>query len=359
MRPDTPRATALQRFLQHALDERQLQAAGAWRAITGDASFRHFHRVPTQSGSVVLVDAPPATENNSQYQRIATHWRAAGLPLPEILASDLDQGFFLVTDFGDRLLGEVLKSEPPTPRYQQALALLLRIQRLPDDGTCPPYEMSRFRMELTIFREWFLDKLLGQTLTHAEQSLLDATEHALLTVIQRQHRVCVHRDFHSRNLLLLNNDELGIVDFQDALFGPYSYDVVSLLRDCYVRWPDTDVNAWRDHYAALATEQLPAQHIARGALQHLVADFDYTGMQRHMKAIGIFARLWVRDGRAGYLPDIPRVLGYLIDVSAGYAELAAFGDWLQGTIAPRFAALAAVGEAVGEAGRLASKGATS
>ena len=241
--------------------------------------------------------------------------------------------------------------EPATPRYQQALALLMRIQRLPDDGTCPPYELSRFRTELAIFREWFLARLLGQTLTHAQQTLLDATERALLTVIERQHRVCVHRDFHSRNLLVLDNDELGIVDFQDALYGPYSYDVVSLLRDCYVRWPDTDVSAWRDHYAQLAAAQLPAQHIARGALHHLATDFDYTGMQRHLKAIGIFARLWVRDGRAGYLPDIPRVLNYLIEVSARYTELAAFGDWLQHTITPRFAAF--------EATRLATTGAAS
>ena len=341
------RPDQLQAFLQRVLAARGLSTTGSWHAITGDASFRHFFRVgiaeqnvPLSSlgaaNSFVLVDAPPETENNAQYLRIAQRWRAQGLPLPEIIASDLDQGFFAVADFGDRLLGDVLLRENPHTRYRQALDLLLRIQALPIDDTCPPYEMSRFRMELGIFREWFLDKLLAYELNAVEQRLMNDTEATLLAVIERQHRVCVHRDFHSRNLLVLPNNELGIIDFQDALYGPYAYDVVSLLRDCYVRWPDDDVANWRRYYAERAAQQLPS-----GALNDFTTDFDFTGMQRHLKAIGIFARLWVRNRRAGYLPDIPRVLGYLTDVSANYSLLANFADWLHTTVAPRFAARAA------------------
>ena len=258
--------------------------------------------------------------------------------MPEILASNLELGFFLVSDFGNRLLGDVLRSEEPGPRYHQALDLLLRIQALPDDGTCPPYAMDRFRMELDIFREWFLEGLLGYHLGAAETAVLRTAQTALLEVIARQPRVCVHRDFHSRNLLVLDNNQLGIVDFQDALFGPYAYDAVSLLRDCYVRWPDADVAAWRDHYAEAAAERLAPQRFASGALDDVETDFDFTGMQRHLKAIGIFARLWVRNDRAGYLADIPRVLGYLVDVSARYPQFATFTGWLHDTIAPRFTA---------------------
>lgn len=331
------RPDQLSAFLARALHANRLQQSGATHSITGDASFRHFHRVNTNGGSVVLVDAPPATENNPQYERIARRWRAAGLPLPEILASDLEHGFFLVSDFGDQLFANALRTDHVNgnadARYRQAIALLMRIQALPDDGTTPPYEMARFRMELGIFREWFLDKLLRHTLTYEEAQLLKATENALLDVIARQHRVCVHRDYHSRNLLVLSNGELGIVDFQDALWGPYTYDVVSLLRDCYVRWPDADVNVWRTYYVSLARQQLP-----QGALDRFEEDFDFTGIQRHMKAIGIFARLWVRDGRPAYLADIPRVLGYLRDVAALHPQLRAFASWVDETLTPAFLA---------------------
>ena len=331
----SPRPEQLEAFLQLALAARGMTATGPPRAITGDASFRHFHRIATSAGTFVLVDAPPATENNAQYLLIATRWRARGLPLPEVLASDLAQGFFLVADFGERLLADVLRNEAPHHRYRQALDLLVRIQTLPDDGTCPPYDADRFRMELGIFDEWFLDRLLGCQLSAAETALLHEVQQSLLRVIARQRRVCVHRDYHSRNLLVLGDDTLGIVDFQDALFGPYSYDVVSLLRDCYVRWPDSDVIAWRDLYARLAAEHLPPDP----GLSDLATDFDFTGMQRHLKAIGIFARLWVRNGRPAYLNDIPRVLGYLIEVGAAYPELATFAAWLHDEIVPRFAAV--------------------
>lgn len=328
------RPDQLSAFLTRALHANGLRVSGATQAITGDASFRHFHRVYTNAGSVVLVDAPPATENNLQYERIARRWRAAGLPLPDILASDVEQGFFLVSDLGDELLADALRTGNADARYRQALDLLMRIQALPDDSTAPPYEISRFRMELGIFREWFLDKLLGHVLSRDEAQLLDTTEGVLLDVITRQHRVCVHRDYHSRNLLVLADGTLGIVDFQDALWGHYAYDVVSLLRDCYVRWPDADVDAWRAYYVALARQQLP-----QGALTNFAEDFDLTGMQRHMKAIGIFARLWMRDGRPAYLADIPRVLGYLHDVASAYPPLTPFASWVAETLTPAFAAV--------------------
>ncbi len=349
------RAPQLANFVDQALARLGRSATGSWQAITGDASFRHFHRVHTDRGSVIAVDAPPATENNAQYLRIARNWRRAGLPVPEVLADDLQQGFFLVGDFGDLLFAQALSSRaaqstsrPAAPvhahvrpnvhvyehattqdnqLYRSAIELLWRIQALPDDGTCPPYEVARLQMELGIFREWFLQAALGYTLNATETALLNHAEGVLLANISDQPRSCVHRDWHSRNLLVLPDRSLGIIDFQDALTGPYVYDLVSLLRDCYLRWPDADVEAWKQHYLRGADGRIQLR-------AEFSTDFDLTGMQRHLKAIGIFARLWRRDGRKGYLPDIPRVLGYLRDVGARHAQLHSFADWIATRIEP-------------------------
>ncbi len=345
------RAAQLAQFVDQALARLGRSARGAWQPITGDASFRHFHRVHTDVGSLIAVDAPPATENNSQYLRIAQRWRRAGLAVPEVLADDLQQGFFLVGDFGDLLFTQALSSraaqsahlpaDPPADvpersmrateqdnqLYRSAIELLWRIQALPDDGTCPAYEVARLQMELGIFREWFLQAALGYTLTAAEADLLTHAEGLLLANIAAQPRRCVHRDWHSRNLLVLPDRSLGIIDFQDALTGPYVYDLVSLLRDCYLRWPDADVEAWKQHYLQGADSRIQQR-------AEFSTDFDLTGMQRHLKATGIFARLWRRDGRTGYLPDIPRVLSYLRDVGARHPPLHSFADWIATRIEP-------------------------
>jgi aminoglycoside/choline kinase family phosphotransferase len=327
------RPDQLARFLATTLQGMGRAATGPWHSITGDASFRRFHRVHTDGGPLVLVDAPPATENNGQYLRIATRWAEAGLAVPRVFAADLEHGFFVVEDFGDLLFSQALATQDADALYRRAIELLWRIQALPDDGTCPPYEMARFEMELGIFREWFLGAALGHVLTPGEAELLGRTERTLLASIASQPRACVHRDWHSRNLLVLPSGELGIIDFQDALVGPYVYDLVSLLRDCYQRWPDAQVAAWQAHYLQGADARFSARAT-------FATDFDLTGMQRHLKAVGIFARLWKRDGRTGYLADIPRVLGYLRDVGSRHPELADFAGWIDGTIAPAWAASA-------------------
>lgn len=324
----------LSTFLAAALRGLGRTQAGDWHSITGDASFRRFHRVHTDAGPLVLVDAPPATENNAQYLRIAERWAAAGLAVPKVFASDLTHGFFVVEDFGDRLFSQALDDpahgSTADALYRRAIELLWRIQALPDDGTCPPYELARFQMELGIFREWFLGAALGYTLSAGESGLLLHAERTLLANISTQPRTCVHRDWHSRNLLVLPSGELGIIDFQDALQGPYVYDLVSLLRDCYRRWPDAQVAQWQAYYLQGADARFTRR-------TSFTTDFDLTGMQRHLKAVGIFARLWKRDGRTGYLPDIPRVLGYLRDVGAQHAELREFAGWIDGTLAPAWA----------------------
>ncbi len=337
------RPAQLAHFLAAVLQRLGRTASSDWQAITGDASFRRFHRVHTNDGPLILVDAPPATENNGQYLRIANRWGAAGLAVPRVYAADLARGFFVVEDFGDLLFSRALEdaagtsTDAVTPQadalYRRAIALLWRIQALPADGTCPPYEMARFEMELGIFREWFLGAALARDPSAGESALLAHAEHTLLSCIAQQPHACVHRDWHSRNLLVLPSGELGIIDFQDALIGPYVYDLVSLLRDCYQRWPEDQVATWQAHYL----EGADSRFRDRASFQ---TDFDLTGMQRHLKAVGIFARLWKRDGRTGYLGDIPRVLGYLRDVGARHPELADFAGWIDGTIAPAWAARA-------------------
>jgi aminoglycoside/choline kinase family phosphotransferase len=213
----------------------------------------------------------------------------------------------------------------------------LRLQARVDVGTAglPVYDEAFVRRELQIFREWFLERFLGFDLGPAEAAMLDGAWQVLVDSALEQPRVCVHRDFHSRNLMVTEEGNPGVLDFQDAVIGPIAYDAVSLLRDCYVAWPEERVDAWLGDYR---------ESLVRAGL--LVAEdagrfrrwFDLMGMQRHLKAIGIFSRLKLRDGKPGYLKDIPRTLGYVTTVSRSYPELFAFLDWLETRVQPRLAA---------------------
>lgn len=320
------RLNALQTFIAHELPRLGLPSLFDLEAITGDASFRKFYRLRLPQQSLVAVDAPPATENNAQYLSLSQRWRSTGLPLPEILAADLAQGFFLVSDYGDDLFGQVIDRDEKRRDnlLGQAIGLMQRIQQLPLDGSCPAYEESRFRMELTIFTDWFLGKLIGWPLEHNANfaSLWRDTVELLVANVMGQARCTVHRDFHSRNLLIKDN-EIKIIDYQDALVGPYVYDLVSLLRDCYRVWPASTMAHWQEHYKTTAST-----YLGDTALQSFARDFDLTGMQRHLKAIGIFARLKVRDGRNNYLADIPRVFDYIEDVTQRYPELSQWPKYL-------------------------------
>lgn len=326
--PARQRALAFAAFIAGTVNQGGAGAASPLLPIPGDASFRRFHRfsahVAGQQRALIAVDAPPATENNAQYLRLGNLWHRSGLRVPEIIRADVEHGFFVVEDLGERRFADAIAAPDANvdSLYRAALEPLLRIQQLPDDGSCPPYEATRLHTEVSLFADWLMTRALERPPTAAESALLASAADVLVENLMAQPRVTVHRDYHSRNLVLDAGGHIGIVDYQDALRGPYAYDVVSLLRDCYVRLPDARVASLRDCYRQAAT-YLP-HHI------DLVTDFDHAGMQRHLKAIGIFARQWVRDGRPHYLADIPRVLDYLIDVGRQYpaplsslAELAA------------------------------------
>ncbi len=325
-------------------------------ALGGDASFRRYFRyhLPNElplagfdglKTSVMLVDAPPARENNPAFLLAATEFRAAGLKTPTILAYDLEQGFMLLEDFGDQLYLPCLQAAQGDDDedvsdiarvdvlYTQAMAALLNLQSDRSASQLPAYDQARLHTELCLFDEWFCGRMLGIALNSDEKKLLAQTWRFLEQAAQNQIQVRVHRDYHSRNLMVRQqpdgshpeNQAPGIIDFQDAVIGPVTYDLVSLLRDCYIVWPAEQVNRWlRDYYTeARARDILPAS-LSFEAFQR---DFDLMGIQRHIKVLGIFCRLALRDNKPRYLLDLPVVMDYVVTVGERHPELKAFISW--------------------------------
>lgn len=297
--------------------------------VSGDASFRRYFRLHYLNHSWIAVDAPADKEDNPRFVAIARAWYNHNVAVPKVIAHDFERGFMLLEDFGDQLLWPALHA-PATERaqvialYEQAITQLLHIQTLPVQAL-PAYDAELLDREMALFRDWLCVQQLGMTLTDGEETLLADTFALLKASALAQPQVAVHRDFHSRNLMLRDDGSLGVIDFQDAVAGPATYDLVSLLRDCYVRWPADVV----EELAASYWEQARPLGIYLGEWSRFQRDFDLMGLQRHLKAAGIFARLNLRDGKSGYLNDIPNTCQYLLEVSARYPELAAFHQWLQ------------------------------
>jgi len=295
------------------------------RPASSDASFRRYFRATSGDRSYIAMDAPPQHEEVLPFIRIAERLRAAGIQTPIIHARDLERGFLLLCDFGNRSYLSALDDDSADHLYGDAIASLLRLQQgVPATGL-PLYDEALLRREMDLFRDWFLDRLLGPGLTGAESALLERVWQHLVASALEQPTVCVHRDYHSRNLMVTARDNPGVLDFQDAVAGPASYDLVSLLRDCYIAWPQPRIDAWLADYH----RQAAARGLTGGAgLEQFRRWFDLMGMQRHLKAIGIFARLRLRDGKSGYLRDIPRTLDYLRSTAAPYPEFADFCRFL-------------------------------
>ncbi len=296
-------------------------------AATGDASLRRYFRVRLGGESYIAMDAPPAHYDTGVYVRIAKRLLALGLNVPRVLTADLARGFLLLSDLGEETYLAALSEHSADRLYGDALATLQRLQQgTRDDGFLPPYERSLLLSEIGLFGEWYLDRYLGLQLTRAQKRVLDESAVMLAEAALAQPRVWVHRDFHSRNLMVTDEHNPGVLDFQDAVVGPVSYDLVSLLRDCYVEWPEERVLHWIDVYRANAGRAgVPVGKERKQFLRW----FDLMGVQRHLKAIGIFARLQHRDAKPGYLEAIPRTLAYLMRVSARYPELGSLHRLLQ------------------------------
>ena len=304
-------------------------------SVSGDASFRRYFRFTHQANSWIAVDAPPEKEDSRPFVKLATQWKAQGVPVPQVFFFNEAGGFMLLEDFGDQLLLPELNTDTADRLYGIAMRELIAIQRC-DNAELPPYDQPLLRRELNLFDEWFVGKLLALSLSESEQNALFDSYTCLEHAVMSQPQVTVHRDYHARNLMLLaeQQDRLGIIDFQDAVSGAYTYDLVSLLRDAYVRWPAAKVEAWVEVFRQqlLALGQIVADP------EQFLREFDLMGMQRQLKVLGIFARLYLRDGKSGYLGDIPRVLGYLVRAAKNYPEYSELVSLLEYKVIPALTA---------------------
>jgi aminoglycoside/choline kinase family phosphotransferase len=300
---------------------------------SSDASFRSYWRVERAEGSVIVMDAPPGQEDLHPWLEIGARLRAAGLNTPEVLARDIAGGFLLISDLGRRLYLPELRDDSVDMLYADALGALLQMQTRVDARDLPAYDDAFLLREMQLLPEWFLERHLGHVPDSGEMEILQTSFRVIVDSAQEQPRCFVHRDFHSRNLMVVPAHNPGIIDFQGALLGPVAYDLASLLRDCYIAWDTTRVEAWAEGYrrqlraAGLLDDSVDAARFLRW--------FDLIGLQRHIKVLGLFCRLYYRDAKAGYLADLPRVLGYVLDVAGRHPELAGFGKLLQRAVGNR------------------------
>lgn len=325
---DDPRLRSLRSWLEGLLD-----TPFTLEPASEDASFRRYFRVTRKQAdgrqSWIAMDAPPEKEHCAAFVEIAKAMRQAGLNAPEVLAKKLDSGFLLLTDFGDRHYLQRLQAESASAQtlYRDALGALLRLQRAQVGVRLPIYDEKLLREEMGLFADWYLAEHLGIQLTATEKTVLLQGFGLLVENALEQPQTWVHRDFHSRNLMLVDEQNPGILDFQDSVFGPVTYDLVSLLRDCYIDWPVEQVTGWAlDYRLQLRNCGILAADVAEG---RFLRWFDLMGAQRHLKAIGIFARLCHRDDKPGYLKEIPRTFSYLLAETRDHSDLGEFHDLLK------------------------------
>jgi len=318
----TDRQLALASFLeQHLGDD-----ASSPVAASSDASFRRYWRVQANAQTHIVMDAPPDKENCEPFIDIASRLQSAQIKAPQVHAADLSTGFLLLTDLGSQTLLQALDDDSADAYYGSALRSLQRMQQAVDFAGLPRFDQLRLRDEMELMPRWFLRQHLGVEPDCEEYDIIETGFLALIHSARVQPQVFVHRDFHSRNLMLGDDPqaELGVLDFQDAVIGPITYDLVSLLKDCYVRWHPDRVAAWAEGYR----QQLQNAGVEVPDSLRWQRWFDLMGVQRHLKVLGIFARLHYRDGKTDYLADLPRVLEYVLETCERYLELETLGKRL-------------------------------
>lgn len=295
------------------------EASGvSFAPASADASFRRYFRVGDGARSWVVMDAPPERENLEPFIAVAALSLDAGLNAPRVLAVDRERGYLLLTDLGRQTFLHVLNADNADALMRDAIAALILWQRASRDGVLPPYDAALLQRELDLFPEWYVGRHLGRTLGAEQRDHLTRIEALLIDSALAQPRVYVHRDYMPRNLMV-SEPSPGVLDFQDAVYGPISYDVVCLFRDAFLSWPAQRVEQWMRLYWTQAQAAGLPVHADFGAFRRAA---DWMGVQRHLKVIGIFARICHRDGKPHYLADVPRFIRYVRDVAGQYAELA-------------------------------------
>jgi len=327
----TQRAEALHKFAARALSDDRITV----EAASVDASFRSYWRVKSNDGvrmgsTFIVMDAPPGREDLVPWLDVAKRLRGAHLNAPEVLAEDRAQGFILMGDLGSRTYQWELNTDSVDAMYKAAMDALLVMQTRIDPAGLPDYDEARLLAEMELMPQWFIPRHLGTSVNADERAMLDSVFKVLVANALEQPQVFVHRDYHSRNLLIASPNP-GIIDFQDAVRGPITYDLVSLLRDCYVSWPSERVFAWANGYR----DRLVDKNLLKFGELRWKRWFDLMGVQRHVKVLGIFARLYYRDGKAAYLNDLPLVLRYTLEVAGRYKELKPLADWLEKRVGSR------------------------
>lgn len=312
----------------HIWVEQQLKTQICLQPLGGDAGFRRYFRLNPRSGWLA-VDAPPATENTNRFVQMARLLAGAGVRVPRIKAANIEEGFLLVEDFGDQLVYQLIQSQHADRFYQQANQLITQIQQITPPDWLENYDQAFLLREMDLLIEWFIEKLLQYPIHQNEKNWLAGIFLKIVDSALAQPRVVVHRDFHSRNLLVCDDQQLACIDFQGALHGPLTYDCVSLLRDCYLRWPIERVQKWSMDFYQRIQPRYP--YISAETFSHW---FDWMGLQRHIKVLGIFARLYLRDGKQNYLQDLPLVIRYTLEVCRQYPELTKFAEWFEEKLIP-------------------------
>ena len=292
-------------------------AAFTLAPASADASFRRYFRVTLASGTRIAMDAPPEREDCRPFVQVAQLMREAGLHVPAVLAADIERGFLLLSDLGNTTYLNALTETSADALFGDAITALVGWQRASRSGVLPPYDRALLQREMALFPEWYIGRHLGLTLSEAQRTTLAGITGLLADSALAQPAVYVHRDYMPRNLML-SAPNPGVLDFQDAVYGPIAYDVVSLFRDAYISWPEERVIDWVARYWEQAKRaQLPVN----ADFGEFYRALEWMGLQRHLKVLGIFARIHYRDGKPGYLEDTPRFLGYVRAVCARYAGL--------------------------------------
>ncbi len=284
---------------------------------SADASFRRYFRVSDAGKTTIAMDAPPEHEDCTPFIDITQRLRDAGVHAPEIIRQDLEQGFLLLEDFGSTPYLDQLTTSTADKLYAEALQSLISIQQA-STKDLPEYDDALLQTEMQFMPEWFLQKHLGITPNAEQLKTIQRIFNVISTAVLQQPQVFVHRDYHSRNLMVLKNNSagnIGIIDYQDAVLGPITYDLASLLRDCYIQWPNETIAPWVLGFKQQAEQAGLMQSVPDATF---IQWFDYMGLQRHIKVLGIFARLNHRDGKTNYLDDLPLTLHYIMEVANRY-----------------------------------------
>ena len=316
-----PRLPLLQRWLTQRADRLSLQL-DSLRPASDDASFRRYFRIDSpvaQGGSLIVMDAPPAREDCRPFLHVAAVLREAGLSVPAVIDADLDSGLLLLEDLGHDTYLSCLDIESANGLYQDAAAALVKLQLASRPGVFPDYDRALLDREMQLYPDWYVARHKGVVLSDLNKELLNQAFDLLANAALAQPRVYVHRDWHCRNLMKIDAERNpGVLDFQDAVYGPITYDLVSVLRDAYIDWPEERQIDWAIRYWEAARKaRLPVAD----DFGSFYRDFEWMGLQRQLKVLGIFARLQHRDGKSRYLADLPRVLGYALAAARRYQAL--------------------------------------